>query len=123
MADQPFQRSCRSGTRSRRAIDCLLAGVRSLIADHPGAPRSLRPWALVGRLAVAALCFAGGLLVAEDFARRIAALLVEAGVAWLVLPALVVLLVFFAPLSPLYLSWLRDRLAARCRTQCKREDA
>ena len=101
MSDFPNRCSCRSRASPRRGIHCLLAGVRSLLADRPGAPRSLRLWALVGRLAVAVVCFAGGLLIAEHFAEGIAVTLLDAGMAWVVIPIAVAS-------GPFSLSWRRS---------------
>ncbi len=122
MSDFPNRCSCRSRASPRRGIHCLLAGVRSLLADRPGAPRSLRLWALVGRLAVAVVCFAGGLLIAEHFAEGIAVTLLDAGMAWVVIPIAVGVGSFLAVLAPLFVSWLWHRFSAWSRSQCKGAD-
>ncbi len=122
MSDFPNRCSCRPGPSSRRGLNCLPAGVRSFLADHPDSSRSSRLWALVGRLAVGALCFAGGVLVAEHVAQRIAAALLDAGMAWVVLPIGVGGGSFLALMTPLFVWWLWERFAAWSQSQCKGAD-
>jgi len=115
VTDSPNHCSCRSGTRARHAIVCLLAGVRSLIADRPGVPRSLRLWAHVGRLAIA-------VLVAEHVAHRIAAALLDAGMASVVLPVAVGLASFGVLMTPVFVLWLWQRFRAWSSSRCKGGD-
>ena len=119
MSNFPNHCSCCSGTWSRRGIKCLLAGLRSLLVDHRDVPSSLRLWVFVGRVLAAALCFAGGFLVAKDLAETISAVLHAASMGWAFILMVVTLLSLLATLTPLFVSWICARSRAWGQFQCR----
>ena len=66
------------------------AGLRSLYRDDHDASGALLLWALVGRLAVSATCFAAGFFVAQLLAARVVAAFQAAGGCSVLAPVLAV---------------------------------